>query len=830
MMAVVMAGGEGNRLRPLTTTVPKPMVPVVNKPIIGHIFNLLRKNNIGDAVVTLCYLTDFIKDYLENGAPSGVKVSYSMEDRPLGTAGSVKKVESHLDKTFVVLSGDLLTDIELSEIVKFHKEKGGSATIALTRVPNPVEYGIVTTDSEGRIASFLEKPEWGQVFTDTVNAGIYVLEPEVLKYIPEDKQFDFSKDLFPTLTREKEQIYGCIADGYWSDIGNIEQYQQANYDALQGRVKLDIPGKEVQRSVWVDEGTEVEPGVELRPPIMIGRDCVVREGSRIGELSVVGSNVIVENGTSIKRSIVWDNTTLRSMAELSGCIVGGKCDVRSRAKILENAVVADECTIGQQAVVKYGVRIWPGKAVDAGAVVNMNLKWGIRWMRTLFGTHGIAGIANIEITPEFASKLGSAFGSSLGKGSRVIVGRDTHRVSRTIKRALTAGLTSAGANVLNLAVMPAPVTRYAVKTLGADAGVFVKVQEIDPSSVSIQFFDSSGLDLEGGDERRVERIFFQESFRRVDSNEIGDIVYPAGVIDFYRKGVMKVMDLEAMKKGHLKVVVDCANGSGSFVVPSLLEQLGCEVTTLNARMDECVGPRTFDEMPRTVARLSKVVKALDADIGLALDGDADRLLLTDEQGNSVQGDTALALFAREVLERKKNAKIVVPVSVSRVVENVAEELGGTVIRTRIGARPLLDAVIRENASFGGGENGGFVFPEFQVGYDGIVSAGRLIETLSQKGTSLSEIVNRIPPFYTARISVPCPWERRGRVMRSIVEEVRGREIDTLDGVKIFYDANWVLLHPSPEEPAIYLYAEATSKETASNLIDEYSEKVRSLVA
>jgi len=830
MMAVVMAGGEGSRLRPLTTTIPKPMVPVANKPIIGHIFNLLRKSNIGDAVVTLCYLPDFIKDYLGNGASSGVNVSYSMEDRPLGTAGSVKNLENDLDETFIVLSGDLLTDIELSEIVKFHEKKGSSVTIALTRVPNPVEYGIVTTDREGRITSFLEKPEWGQVFTDTVNTGIYVLEPDVLKHVPKDKPFDFSKDLFPILMKEKEQVCGFIADGYWSDIGDIEQYQQANYDALLGHVKLDIPGKEVQRSVWVDEGTEVEPRVELRPPVAIGRDCVVHEGSRIGELSIVGSNVIVENGASVKRSIVWDNTMVRSMAELSGCIVGTKCDVRSRVKILESAVVADECTIGQQAVVKYGIRIWPGKAVDAGAVVNMNLKWGIRWMRNLFGTHGIAGTANIEITPEFASKLGSAFGSFLGKGSKVIVGRDTHRVSRTIKRALTAGLTSAGVNVMNLTVMPAPVTRYAVRTFGADAGVFVNVQEIDPSSVSMQFFDSLGLDMDGGDERKIERIFFQEAFRRVDSNEIGDIVYPTGIIDLYQKGIMKVVDLEAMKKSRLKVVIDCANGSGSFVVPSLLEQLGCEVTTLNASMDEYVGPRTFDEMPMTVARLSKVVKALDADVGVALDGDADRLLLTDEQGNSVQGDTALALFVREVLERKKSAKIVVPVSVSRVVEDVAKGFGGTVVRTRIGARPLLDAVIRENASFGGGETGGFVFPEFQVGYDGIVSAARLIETLSKKGASLSELVNGIPPFYTASISVPCPWERRGRVMRSIVEEFRGREIDTLDGVKIFYDANWVLLHPSPEEPAIHLYAEGASKEAASTLIDEYSEKVRILVA
>jgi len=827
MQAVVMAGGEGTRLRPLTTNRPKPMVPIVNRPLLEHVINLLKQHGFNDAVLTLQYMPDIIKNYFQDGAEFGVRLSYLIEEKPLGTAGGVKNAEQFLDGTFVVISGDVLTDINLSKALSFHKQSGAVATIILTRVPNPVEYGIVITDKTGRVKQFLEKPGWGEVFSDTINAGIYILEQEVLKHVTLGTEVDFSKHLFPKLLEQGEPLYGYAAEGYWCDIGNSGQYLQANQDALQGRVNVKIPGHE-KNGVWVEKDADIEDESGILPPALIGAKTRIRAKSMIGEFSIIGNGVTVDLRASIKRSLIGSNTFIGPKADLVGCLIGEKCHVRDDATILEGAVVGDECTVGRGATVKSGIRIWPGKMIEAGAIVNMDLKWGMRWMTALFGSHGITGLANIEITPEFASKLGVAFGSFLGKGANVVVGRDTHRVSRMVKRALMAGLTAAGVNVNNLRICPAPVTRYMIRSLGADAGVMVGMMEVDPRIVNIRFFDSSGMEISRVAEKKVEGIFFREEFQRVLGDEVGDLIYPARTVDFYQKDLLKLLDWEATRKASLSVVIDCANGAGSFVAPAVLGESGCQVTTLNARLDEFVGPRTFEQVPSSIFNLARVVKALGADVGMALDGEGDRVMFVDEEGNVLSGDTSLALLARERVKEQNGGKVVVPVSSSRMINRVIEPNGGEVVRCKIGARSLLDTISHHQAIFGGEETGGFVFPEFQKGFDGVFASAKIIDILSGTGEKLSKLYSDMPSLYMAKQTVPCSLELRGRIMRSLIEEFEDRRIDTIDGIKVFYDDNWILMHPSSEEPVINLYAEASSKEAANRLIEEYMERIRTL--
>ncbi len=827
MQAVVMAGGGGTRLRPLTTNRPKPMVPVANKPMLEHTLDLLKQHNFSDVVLTLHYLPNIVRDYFQGSEEFGVKLTYLVEEKPLGTAGGVKNAERYLDGTFVVFSGDVLTDINLGKALSFHKQKGAAATIVLTQVTNPTDYGIVITEKSGRIKKFLEKPAWGEVFSDTINSGIYILEPDVLKHVKTDMEFDFSKHLFPALLELGEPLFGYAADGYWCDIGNPIQYLQANYDALQGRLKVEIPGRETN-GVWLGEGAEIEDYVEIKEPAIIGNRARIREKASIGSFSIIGNGVTVDEKASIKRAVVWDNTVIGPRADLVGCIVGEKCSIRDAAIILEGAVTGDECLIGRGATVKSGIRIWPGKMIEAGATVTMDLKWGMRWMTSLFGSHGIIGLANIEITPEFATKLGVAFGSFLGRGTSVVVGRDTHRVSRMVKRALMAGLTATGVDVNNLRISPAPVTRYMIRSLGAMAGIMVSMLEIDPRMVSIRFFDSIGMELDRSSEKKVESIFFREAFQRVLPDEVGDLIYPARTFDFYRKDLLRFLDFGAIRKAGLRVVIDCANGAGSIVAPAVLGEIGCDVTTLNSRFDEIAGPRTFEQAPFSILNLARVVKAVGADVGIALDSDADRVLFVDEEGNGLSGDVSLALLCRERVKERKGGKVVVPVSSSRIINQIVEPEGGEVVRCRIGARSLLDSIVKHEAVFGGEESGGFVFPEFQKGFDGIFSSAKLTEILVREDLKLSQLCSDIPSLFMARDSVPSPMELRGQIMRSLIEEFRDREIDTIDGIKVFYDDTWVLMHPSSEDPVINLYAEAPSKEAANRVIQEYADKIRAL--
>ncbi|MEM2851049.1 MAG: mannose-1-phosphate guanyltransferase [Candidatus Bathyarchaeia archaeon] len=829
MQAVVMAGGEGTRLRPLTTARPKPMVPVVNKPMMEHVLELLLAHRFNELFVTLHYLPDAVRNYFGDGTDFGAKITYSIEEKPLGTAGGVKRLEQLLEGTFLVISGDVLTDINLSEIVKFHKKRGAIATITLSRVPNPLEYGIVITNAEGQIENFLEKPGWGEVFSDTVNAGIYVLEPEALRYVKPGQEFDFSRQLFPLLLKQGEALYGYTSTGYWCDIGSVQQYLQAHRDILSKKVKLKIPGKEIENSLWVGEGALLEDDVFIKAPAVIGRTSRIRGGVKVKEFSVIGNDVLIDEDASIKRSIIWNNAFIGSSSDLVGCIIGERCNLSANVAVLENAVVADECILGQGSMVKPGIRIWPGKMIEVGSTVSTDLRWGMRWMKNLFGSWGLTGLSNIEITPEFAAKLGAAYGTFLGKKTRVVIGRDTHTVSRMIKRALIAGLNSVGVSVYNLRIMPAPLIRCAVRSYGADGGISVRVPQIDPSSVNIQFFDSWGINLDRKSEKKIEDIFFKEDIRRVFPDEVGEITYPVGAVEYYRDMALKFINRRVIEGAKLEVVLDCANGSSSLIAPSILEMLGCKVTTLNARMDEQLGPTSFEGMPKTLSRIASVVRAVGANVGIAIDGHGDRILLVDENGNTISGDTTLAFFTKSILEKAKGGKIVIPVTASRIVDHVAKTLGGEVYRTKVGAYPLLDAILREKAIFGGEEGGGLVFPDFMLGYDGIISAGKLLETLATSGADLSELVAQLPRFFITQEKVQCPWEFRGKIMRDLLEEVRDRQVDTMDGIKIFYDSSWILLLPSPEEPVFNIYAEAVSKEEAEMLVHQYANKIRGMI-
>ena len=322
MKAVVMAGGEGTRLRPLTSNQPKPMVPIVGKPCMEHILELLRKHGLEDVIVTVAFMPQAIRGYFGDGESLGLNIEYSVEESPLGTAGSVRLASDRLDETFLVISGDALCDVDLTELIDKHKEKGAAVTIGLKSVENPLEFGIVVTDEDGRIERFLEKPSWSQVFSDTINTGIYVLEPEALRHVPADGPYDFSKELFPLLLEMGRPLYGHVLDGYWQDIGNLDQFRQANFDALDERVQLDISGIRLRGNIWLGEGVEVDDLDAIEAPAYLGNYCRVAPDASVGAYSVLGSSVTLLERARTERSVIDAATHIgrsaRSRAPSSG--------------------------------------------------------------------------------------------------------------------------------------------------------------------------------------------------------------------------------------------------------------------------------------------------------------------------------------------------------------------------------------------------------------------------------------------------------------------------------------------------------------------------------
>ncbi|HMA35769.1 MAG TPA: sugar phosphate nucleotidyltransferase, partial [Chloroflexia bacterium] len=549
MKAVVMAGGEGSRLRPLTLRRPKPMVPVVDKPVMSHILELLKQHGIDEVVVTLQYLAENIQEFFGDGSSLGMTIHYSIEETPLGTAGSVKQAEKWLDDTFLLISGDAITDFDLTRAVQFHQEKGSLATLVLKRMPNPLEYGVVIIGDDGRIKQFQEKPSWGEVFSDTVNTGIYVLDPKILRYFEPGKVFDFSMNLFPMMLEQGDPMYGYVADGYWCDIGSLPDYMRSTADLLEGQVSVPRAGKQIAPGVWADDDVDIDPSAHLHGPIYLSSGVKIKEGVTIQGPAVIRDYTIIDNRAIIDRSIIWRNCYIGERAEVRGAILCRQVSVKSRAMIFEGVVIGDNTIVGEGAMIQPSVKVWPDKEIEAGATLSTSLIWGAQGRRNLFGRFGVTGVVNVDLTPEFTAKLGAAYGATLTRGGMVAVNRDAHHITRMLKRAVISGLPSAGIHVADMGSVPIPVTRYWTRISDALGGMHLRLSPVDSRVLDIRFFDAQGLELQKNTERKIETTYFREDFRRVFLDEIGRIFYPTGVTERYADDFLRNVDVPVIQQG-----------------------------------------------------------------------------------------------------------------------------------------------------------------------------------------------------------------------------------------------------------------------------------------
>jgi mannose-1-phosphate guanylyltransferase/phosphomannomutase len=799
--------------------------------MMEHILKLLARYDFEQLVVTLQFLPTLISNYFGDGSDWGADIEYSTEFAPLGTAGSVKNTAHLLDDTFLVISGDALTDIDLSKVVAFHRMNGAMVTITLVRVENPLEFGIVVTDDQGRIERFLEKPNWGQVFSDTVNTGIYVLEPEVMDHIPVGQPFDFSKDLFPSLLEKGYPIYGYIADGYWCDIGNFEQYMSAHNDILDGKVQINIPGFRLAENVWVGEGVEIEEGAEIRGPVLLGDHCKVERGSIIREYTVLGNNVVVKRDTFVHRAIVYDNTYIGAGCHLRGCIVGKNCDLKGNVRLEEGVVVGDECLIGENVLVNHDVKIYPFKTVETGATVNTSIIWESKGVRTLFGKRAVSGIMNIDITPERALRIAMAYGSILPVGSTVVTSRDASRSARTIKRAVITGLNASGINVSDLEISPSPVNRFAIRAERAIGGVDVRISAFDPQSIEIHFFNDEGIDISEATQRDIEKVFYQASFRRAFIEEIGAIVFPARVLEMYSKALLDELDLQRLQKRRFRLVVDYAFGSASIIMPTIFGHMGCDVLSLNSFTDEKRVTLTQEGLNNSLKNLSNLVKKSEAELGVLIDNAAERLYLLDEHGRQIPPQVNLILFVKLLCETGRKGKIAVPVSISSQVEKIAYASGNDVVRTKVSRSDLMRASLDGEVIFAGAGSGGYIFPNFLPTYDAMASTAILLDALSITGKPLSQHVDELPPIHLLSEEVPASWEQKGTIMRRLVEEMSNKKLELIDGVKVFLDPDtWILILPDPDEPTLHLICEANEDMRAAQIIGEFTKKIMDIVS
>ncbi|HWG57334.1 MAG TPA: sugar phosphate nucleotidyltransferase, partial [Gaiellaceae bacterium] len=733
---------------------------------------------------------------------------------PLGTAGSVGLARDALDETFLVISGDALCDVDLRALVDFHREKGAAATIGLKAVDNPLEFGIVVTDEEGRIERFLEKPSWGQVFSDTINTGIYVLEPEVLRHVPTEGPYDFSKELFPLLLEMGRPLYGHVMDGYWQDIGNLDQYRQANFDALDERVRLNVDGVRLRGNVWIGEGVDVDDVEAIAGPAYVGNYARVARGASVGPYTVLSNGVTLRERARTSHCVVDAGTHVGRSSSIEGAIVGRACDVRDHVRIHEGAAIGDEVTIGSESSIMPHVRIYPYKEVETGSQVHENLIWESRASARLFGNDGVSGLVNVDVTPETAVRLAVALGTALKRGARVVASRDSAPACRMIKRAIISGLSATGVDVADLRVSPPAVSRHVLKTQAFDAGVHVGVSQVDPEAIFIRFYEPPGILATATLQKEIEKNFTRQEFRRVAADDVGSVSYPARVRESYAQDLLDSLDVEAIRARGFRIVVDYGYSAASFVLPLVVGPLGVEALSAHGFFAD--GGERHGTLAQAIGQTKKLVTAVGADLGAVFDMAAERLHLVDDKGKEVPVDQALLLYLRLIGSNGTRGKVAFPITVTSQVDVLADEKL-EVVRTPHSLSALTRAAAEDGVVFAGAVGGGYVFPEFLPAYDAVASLAKLLELLAPVRQPLSKLVRELPQPTLIHRQLACPWAKKGLVMRVLNERLAGRDLDLLDGIKVRDERGWAQVLPDPDEPLLHLYAEGDSAEASEEL-------------
>ncbi len=813
MQAVVMAGGFGTRLRPVTANIPKPMTPLLNKPIIEHIIELLKKHDIKDLILILYHQAEIIRDYFKDGKKFGVKIQYVKPDADYGTAGAVYCGYELIKDRFIIISGDVVTDFDLTQAIRFHEKSKSVSTLVLTRAKNPLQFGIVLTDKEGKITRFFEKPSWSEVFSDTINTGIYVLEKDTLGLVPAARgnksDCDFSKDLFPYLLKNKLPLYGATLSGYWRDVGSLDDYIKTNLEALKGKINLPLARNQVKKGSIIAAGTKIARNAKIIN-------------------SVIGKNCYIAPGAVIKDSILWDAAVVEESSRINHAVLCNNVKVKRACRINENVFIGSNVTVGNNVQVRSDVKIWPQKNVDSNSVVTKNLIWEERWKDTLFTDSRITGISNIEITPDFSAKLGMAYGVFAGLESKILISRDIDNVSLMIKGAITSGLLSSGVSVLDYQTTPIPILRQELAKGKASGGIFVRKSPFDSSRCDIIFFGADGKDISSAKIKSIERLVISNDARPIPFDKIGTINYAERTYESYSERFISMLDKEVINRKKFKIAINFSHGITSTILPNILGDFNIELVTLDSHLDSQKQSRSPEEFRNALQQLSYIVTSLKYDAGFLIDAGGEKIYLVDDSGKILSYDRFLSLVVYMYLSLyPKTKKIAVPIQASGEIDIVAKKYYTDIVRVKDSHFAIMNSTNDPDVELAGGTKGGVIFPQFSFATDGMFSIMKILELVARSHKKLSDIEAKTPQLHMAKNNVYCSLDMKGKIMRKIVEDSEDKKRQMIDGIKIFYDEyTWVLCIPDSEREIFHVNAEAKTRKRAELLVKEYSAKIK----
>jgi len=771
-----MAGGEGTRLRPLTCDCPKPMIKLMEKPVMQYALALLKQHGIGDIAVTLGYLPDPIRDYFGAGDDFGVSLRYTAEPSPLGTAGGVRQARRFLDESFVVLSGDGVTDLDLTDAIAFHRRKGALATLVLKRTDNPLDYGVVLTDADGRLRSFHEKPDWGDVVSDTVNTGIYILEPEVLDRIPPDRPCDFGQELFPALVKQGLPVYGYVMEGYWCDIGDVRAYLQAHADALEGRIRVEGLSPR-QGKVAQLPGASVDRSAVLEGPCLIGANARIMPGAYVGPYSVVGAGCVIGEGASLKRSVLWPGARLMRGAQARGCVLAAGAILGEGAQAYEESVLGTGAALGERTVLLPGIKLWPGKRGGDGERLDANLIWGSR------GGEGFTAGAMALSGPEQALRAARAVCAVL-RPRQLLLGRDSGDQADAQWHAAAAGAMAQGAQVLDAGECTLPQLRHCLRTLRCDGGVMVEARRLTP-------LNDLGARLPTRQQRSVAGLNARQDFPPPYQRESSAIELAGGLRAAYVSAAAARFTAD----------VQAAPPVALYAPEPILRALAGQAF---ARAGLFV--RTEDD--------PAAMTLAPGEVGVCLSEDGEGCTLSDDRGALCEGDQQL-LMAWTLLGLGERT-LLLPNQATRAAQSLAARHGARVEYVSGEGALWMNALAQR-------------FPtQFELQWDGLQAALAMLSALVQAKLTLRDWLREMPTVSRRSRSVPVPAAQTGRVLRAMAR--REQHVEFGGGMRFRRKEGWAWICPDEGKPRLRIVTESQSEEYARELCDFCERELKRIAA
>ena len=759
MKAVIMAGGEGSRLRPLTCNLPKPLARLCGRPVLEYIFDLLIRHGVNEATLTLGYLAGMIEDQYQGGYRQ-LKLEFATEETPLGTAGGVALAARDWNEPFLVISGDAMCDLDLSLAKRQHEMTGAAVTILGVPVEDPREYGLMQIDTENRVMQFIEKPAWGQVTTNLANTGIYLLRPDVMALVPEGRPFDFAKDLFPALMERGEEIFCCTMEGYWCDIGDLGAYLRCQRDMLERKVQCALPAAPQDSGGVYLRGGMPQGDYDLVAPVYIGEDVEIAPGAVVGPFAVLDDGCAIGERAKIRGSVLLQNSSISNGASLTGAIVCAGAAVRRDAQLFEGCAVGEGAVIGAGAVLHPEAAVWPHKQVESGAVVRGHVKYGNQ-SAALFGDGGIGGDEGTPLTPETCAALGAAVGS-VKSCQKVGVACDGTGGAKALVLALMGGLMSAGSHVWSFGDCFEAQLSFFTAFCGLGLGLYVH----GGKEPCVRVCGEGGLPVPRYLEREIETRLRREDFHRCAGDACKELADMSSIRMMYSREMMKQ-------------------------APQGLEGVFTHAESPNPAVQELLEDN-----------LSRLGCGVGYNPSLKLDGTG-TVLTAEEEGQHFSAERLLAICCQH--EFRQGGDIALPYSAPEMLDALAAHAGRNTLRYLSSPADQSDAAARRLSAR-------------QVWVrDGLFRAVKLLSIMKETGMSLAQLSEGLPAFYveSKSFALPCP---PSMLQQLLGEQDSGAVPESArEGIVLRKQGGRVLITPGKSGRRVSVLAEAESMEIAQEL-------------